>query len=105
MRKLIALEFMTLDGVIQAGGGPEEDTSGGFAYGGWQVPYADAMSGDVITKQMNLPFDLLLGRKTFDIWEPYWPQHDDNPFGKIINALPKYVPSTTLKDPTRRTRE
>ena len=93
MRKLIALEFMTLDGVIQAGGGPEEDTSGGFAYGGWQVPYADAMSGDVITKQMNLPFDLLLGRKTFDIWEPYWPAHAQHWPG--VMTATKYVASNT----------
>ena len=77
MRKVIALEFVTLDGVIQAGGGPEEDTSGGFAYGGWQAPYSDDVLGAVMNKQMNLPFDLLLGRKTFEIWAPYWPQHAD----------------------------
>lgn len=93
MRKLIVLEFMTLDGVIQAGGGPDEDRSGGFAYGGWQAPYADAVSGDVITKQMNLPFDLLLGRKTFDIWEPYWPAHADNWPG--VMTATKYVASNT----------
>lgn len=93
MRKLIALEFMSLDGVIQAGGGPDEDRSGGFAYGGWQAPYADAVSGDVITKQMNLPFDLLLGRKTFDIWEPYWPAHADIWPGVMTAA--KYVASNT----------
>ena len=75
MRKVIVLEFITLDGVIQAGGGPEEDTSGGFAYGGWQAPYADDVLGTVMKKQMSLPFDLLLGRKTFEIWEPYWPKH------------------------------
>ncbi len=64
MRKVIVLEFVTLDGVIQAGGGPEEDTSGGFAYGGWQAPYSDEVLGTVMNRQMNLPFDLLLGRKT-----------------------------------------
>ncbi len=77
MRKVIVLEFITLDGVIQAGGGPEEDTSGGFAYGGWQAPYSDDVPGAVMNKQMNMPFDLLLGRKTFEIWAPYWPHHAD----------------------------
>ena len=63
MRNVIILEFVTLDGVIQAGGGPEDDTSGGFAYGGWQAPYSDDVIGAVMDRQMNLPFDLLLGRK------------------------------------------
>lgn len=65
MRKVIALEFITLDGVIQAGGGPEEDTSGGFAYGGWQAPYSDAVIGAVMPQQMSLPFDLLCGKRLF----------------------------------------
>jgi dihydrofolate reductase len=73
MRKVIALEFITLDGVIQAGGGPEEDTSDGFAYGGWIAPYDDVVAGTVMNRQMNLPFDLLLGRKTFEIWASYSP--------------------------------
>jgi dihydrofolate reductase len=94
MRKVIALEFMTLDGVIQAGGAPEEDTSGGFAYGGWQVPYSDDVVDTVMTKQMNLPFDLLLGRKTFEIWEPYWPQHAD--IWSSVNTVTKYVASNTM---------
>jgi dihydrofolate reductase len=93
MRKVIALEFMTLDGVIQAGGGPEEDTSGGFAYGGWQAPYSDDVIDAVMTKQLNLPFDLLLGRKTFDIWEPYWPKHTD--FWPGAGTATKYVASNT----------
>jgi dihydrofolate reductase len=93
MRKVIALEFITLDGVIQAGGGPDEDTSGGFAYGGWQVPYSDDVLGSVMTRQLNLPFDLLLGRKTFDIWEPYWPHHADNWQG--VMTATKYVASNT----------
>ena len=75
MRKINVLEFVSLDGVIQAPGGPEEDTSGGFAYGGWTSPHSDAVSGAAIKKQMNLPFDLLLGRKTFDIWARFWPQY------------------------------
>src|SRR6478672_10481402 len=94
MRKVIALEFVTLDGVIQAGGGPEEDTSGGFAYGGWQAPYSDDVLGTVMNRQMNMPFDLLLGRKTFEIWAPYWPHHADIWPG--VNAATKYVASNTM---------
>jgi dihydrofolate reductase len=94
MRKVIALEFVTLDGVIQAGGGPEEDTSGGFAYGGWQAPYSDAVLGAVMQRQMNMPFDLLLGRKTFDIWAPYWPRHADQWPG--VMTATKYVASNTM---------
>jgi dihydrofolate reductase len=94
MRKVIALEFITLDGVIQAGGGPEEDTSGGFVYGGWQVPYSDDVLGSVMNKQMNLPFDLLLGRKTFEIWAAYWPHHAEVWSG--VNPATKYVASNTL---------
>jgi hypothetical protein len=77
MRKVIVLEHITLDGVIQAPGGPDEDTSGGFAYGGWIAPYSDPILGTLVSRQMNLPFDLLLGRKTFYIWSSYWPQHGD----------------------------
>lgn len=94
MRKVIALEFITLDGVIQAGGGPEEDTSGGFAYGGWQVPYSDDVIESVMNRQMNLPFDLLLGRKTFEIWAPYWPRHAD--IWPAVNTVTKYVASNTM---------
>ena len=94
MRKVIVLEFITLDGVIQAGGGPEEDTSGGFAYGGWVFRYSDDVVGTVIQRQMNLPFDLLLGRKTFDIWAPYWPQHAEEWPG--VMSATKYVASNTM---------
>jgi dihydrofolate reductase len=94
MRKVIALEFMTLDGVIQAGGAPDEDTSGGFAYGGWQVPYSDEVLGTVMNKQMNLPFNLLLGRKTFEIWASYWPHHAEIWAG--VNPATKYVASNTM---------
>ncbi len=94
MRRVIVLEFVTLDGVIQAGGAPEEDTSGGFAYGGWQVPYDDDVIGAVMEKQMNLPFDLLLGRKTFEIWAPYWPRHADM-WPSVMTAT-KYVASNTM---------
>ena len=69
MRKIVVLEHISLDGVIQAPGGPEEDTSGGFVHGGWVSPHSDAALGKLLRRQMNLPFDLLLGRKTFEIWE------------------------------------
>ena len=94
MRKVIVLEFVTLDGVIQAGGGPEEDTSGGFAYGGWVAPYDDDVAGTVMNRQMNLPFDLLLGRTTFEIWAAYWPHHADIWPG--VNPATKYVASNTI---------
>ena len=93
MRKVIVLEHISLDGVIQAPGGPEEDPSGGFAYGGWISPYSDEILGTALRKQMNSPFDLLLGRKTFDIWEPFWPQHADEWPG--VNTATKYVASNT----------
>ena len=93
MRKVIVLEHISLDGVIQAPGGPGEDPSGGFAYGGWIAPYSDDVLGTVLSKQMNVPFDLLLGRVTFDIWEPYWPQHADEWPG--VNTATKYVASNT----------
>jgi len=98
MRKLIVLEHISLDGVIQAPGGPEEDPSGGFAYGGWTAPYSDEILGTVLSKQMNLPFDLLLGRTTFDIWESFWPQHADEWPG--VNTATKYVASNTQTSST-----
>jgi dihydrofolate reductase len=93
MRKVVVLEHISLDGVIQAPGGSEEDTSGGFTHGGWIAPYADDILGTALRKQMNSPFDLLLGRKTFDIWEPYWPQHADA-WSRVMAAT-KYVASNT----------
>ncbi len=87
--------MITLDGVMQAPGGPEEDTSGGFKYGGWVAPYGDEVSGKVMEKLMK-PADLLLGRKTFEIWEGYWPEHADNWPG--INDVTKYVLSKTRKN-------
>jgi dihydrofolate reductase len=93
MRKITVLEHISLDGVIQAPGGPDEDPSGGFAYGGWIAPYSDEVLGTALRKQMNMPFDLLLGRKTFDIWEPFWPQHADEWPG--VNTATKYVASNT----------
>ena len=93
MRKVIVLEHISLDGVIQAPGGPDEDTSGGFSYGGWIAPYSDPILGTALRRQMNSPFDLLVGRTTFEIWEPYWPQHADA--WPNVNAATKYVASNT----------
>lgn len=94
MRKIIVLSFITLDGVMQAPGGPEEDTSGGFKYGGWAAPYFDEESGKIMGKQMK-PADLLLGEKTFKIFESYWPKHTDMWPG--INEVTKYVVSEDLE--------
>jgi len=94
MRKIIVLTFITLDGVMQGPGGPTEDTSGNFTYGGWTVPYFDEFLGQVMTEQMRRPFDLLLGRKTFEIFASYWPQHQEE--GAGINQATKYVASNTL---------
>ena len=94
MRKIIVLSFITLDGVMQAPGGPEEDTSGGFNYGGWTAPYADEVSGQLMQKQME-PADLLLGRKTFEIFAAYWPEHADSWPG--VNEVTKYVLSKDRK--------
>lgn len=94
MRSITVLEHISLDGVIQAPGGPDEDSSGGFAYGGWIAPYSDDVLGTLLRRQMNMPFDLLVGRKTFEIWAPYWPQHADAWPG--VNAATKYVASNTL---------
>jgi dihydrofolate reductase len=95
MRKIIVLEFITLDGVMQAPGGPEEDTSGGFEFGGWSAPYADEDSGKLMQKQMAAA-DLLLGRKTFEIFSNYWPEHAD--FWPGIMDVNKYVLSNTIKE-------
>jgi dihydrofolate reductase len=94
MRRIIVLTFITLDGVMQAPGGPTEDTSGNFTYGGWTVPYFDEVGGQVMSEQMSKPFDLLLGRKTFELFASYWPQHQEE--GAGINKATKYVASNTL---------
>lgn len=97
MRKIIVQEFITLDGVMQAPGGPDEDASSGFKYGGWTAPYfaaADEEAGDYMAKHVMNSTDLLLGRKTFDIFAEYWPKHEDMWPG--INDVTKYCVSTTL---------
>jgi dihydrofolate reductase len=95
LRKLIVLEFMTLDGVIQGPGSPEEDPSGGFTHGGWTAPYSEPWGDGIIQRQMSLPFDLLLGRKTFEIWANYWPEHPEIWPG--AQKATKYVASRTMK--------
>ena len=94
MRKIIVLSMITLDGVMQAPGGPKEDTSGGFKYGGWVAPYSDEIYGKVVEKELKQA-DYLLGRKTFEIWADYWPNHAD--FWPGINDGTKYVLSKTMK--------
>lgn len=93
MRKITVLSMITLDGVMQAPGGPEEDQSGGFEFGGWSAPFNDEQSGKVMQKLMQ-PSDLLLGRKTFKIWEDYWPNHTN--YWLSINEVTKFVMSTTV---------
>jgi len=94
MRKIIVLTFLSLDGVMQGPGGPREDTGGDFTLGGWTVPYFDEFLGNVMGQQMGQPFDLLLGRKTFEIFASYWPQHPEE--GPEINKATKYVASNTM---------
>ena len=94
MKKIIVLSFVSLDGIIQGPGGPTEDTSGNFTNGGWAVPYFDDFLGQVMTEQMSKSFDLLLGRKTFEVFASYWPEHREE--GPGINEATKYVASNTL---------
>ncbi len=99
MRKILVLEFMTLDGVIQAPGDSKEDAVEGFKFGGWMGPFfgKDEAAGREMEKQMKATNSLLLGRKTYDIWEGYWPTHTES--WPQVNKITKYVVSTTLKNP------
>jgi dihydrofolate reductase len=99
--KLTATMMITLDGVYQGPGGPDEDRRDGFDRGGWTSAFGDAEGWRYLTEMFERADALLLGRKTFQIWEPYWPLHDSgDPVSHGINILPKYVPSTTLQDST-----
>jgi dihydrofolate reductase len=98
--KLIVTEFVTLDGVAQAPGGPDEDRDGGFAHGGWQAPLADQESGGVVFEQARSMDALLLGRRTYEIFADYWPSAPQEiPFTGLLNGVPKYVASRTLASP------
>jgi dihydrofolate reductase len=99
MRKIITTTFVTLDGVMQAPGGPEEDTSGGFQYGGWTAHYWDEMMGGIMDVFMKTPFELLLGRRTYDIFAAFWPYTEqDQEVAKPFNATRKYVVSHTPRE-------
>ncbi|WP_440951036.1 dihydrofolate reductase family protein [Methanosphaerula subterraneus] len=102
MRKIIVLTFVSLDGVMQAPGGPEEDPSGGFKYGGWMVNYGDEFLMQEMMNQMSRPYEALLGRKTYEIFASYWPHAnpDEEPLAGIINRSKKYVVSKTLQNPS-----
>jgi dihydrofolate reductase len=93
MRKLIVTTFLSLDGVMQAPGGPDEDTSGGFAHGGWLVnDWGDELA-ELKSEEFNRPFDLLLGRRTYEIFSSYWPHHPEEDYAKPLNDATKYVAS------------
>jgi dihydrofolate reductase len=100
MAKLVVVEGLSLDGVMQAPGSPDEDRSGGFEHGGWQMPYFDEVAGEEAGKSMAETGAFLFGRRTYEIMAAYWPQQpDDDMFAKVLNGLPKYVASTTLEEP------
>jgi dihydrofolate reductase len=99
MRTLVASTFLTLDGVMQAPGGPEEDPTSGFRWGGWSTQYWDDRMNEAMGEAMCTPFDLLLGRKTYDIFAAHWPSVTDDPAAAAPNAATKYVVSTTLRKP------
>jgi len=100
MRKVVVSTFLTLDGVMQAPGGSEEDRSAGFEHGGWQMPYFDEVAGSAVDEGLAGSDGLLMGRRTYDIMAPYWPnQPADDPFAATMNGFAKYVASTTLQEP------
>jgi dihydrofolate reductase len=96
MRKIIAITQVTLDDVMQGPGGPEEDPSNGFTHGGWAMPFVDDAASKVIGETIAGEFDMLLGRRTYEIFAAYWPNHGDNPIGKAFNKATKYVVTRTL---------
>ncbi|MEW6059401.1 MAG: dihydrofolate reductase family protein [Actinomycetota bacterium] len=99
MRKLAVIEFLSLDGVYQAPGGPEEDTDGGFKHGGWQRPFFDDVMGEAVTKRMAQTDAHLFGRKTYEIMAAFWPTApSDEPIAQHLNSVRKYVASRTLKN-------
>lgn len=100
MGRLVVTEFVTLDGVGQAPGGPDEDRDGAFPHGGWQAPFADDAAGDVVFEQARTMDALLLGRRTYEIFAGYWPRAPQEiPFTALLNGVPKHVASRTLAGP------
>jgi dihydrofolate reductase len=97
MRKIIAITQVTLDGVMQAPGGPEEDPSGGFTHGGWAMPFFDEAPDEAVGEIISGEFDMLLGRRTYEIFAAYWPYAGDNPIAKAFNQATKFVVTRTLK--------
>jgi len=95
MRKLIALNHVTLDGIIQSGGGPEEDSTGGFTHGGWSIPFRSEDAGQAVLEIMSREFDLLLGRRTYEIWAAFWP-YANHPVASAFNKAAKYVVTNSL---------
>jgi dihydrofolate reductase len=100
MRNLITTTFLTLDGVMQAPGGPSEDTSGGFTHGGWSVNYWDEITGTKMDGFMSIPFELLLGKRTYDIFAAHWPQSKEEPIASKFNSTKKYVVSHKSFEPS-----
>jgi len=96
MRKIIAITQITLDGVMQSPGGPDEDPRSGFTHGGWAMPFMDDSTPQVMGEIISREFDMLLGRRTYQIFAGYWPKHNDNPIGKAFNKATKYVATRTL---------
>ena len=99
MRKLTVLNNVSLDGVMQAPGRPDEDRRDGFDHGGWSMPYNDEVKGRTIGEGMGGPADLVFGRRTYEDFYEVWPKRTDNPFTPVLNASRKYVASRTLRDP------
>ncbi len=99
MAKVVVFTSLTLDGVMQAPGRPDEDTRGGFAHGGWALPYNDQVMASVLAGNMAGAGPLLLGRRTYEDFHGFWPQQTDNPFTEVLDATRKYVASTTLAEP------
>lgn len=99
MSKVVVTNLLTLDGVMQAPGRPDEDLRGGFAHGGWALPYNDAVMGKVMGEGMAQGGPLLFGRRTYEDFYGFWPNQKDNPFTEVLNNVQKYVASTTLKEP------
>lgn len=98
MRKIIAITQVSVDGVMQAPGGPDEDPTSGFTHGGWFMHYGDDLLHKVISETIAGEFEILLGRRTYDIFASYWPHHDDDPIGKAFNKAKKYVATRTLDE-------